>query len=90
MGSLAHDEPAWRAAVAGGGAGAAACCREAADAAAAAGNAGGGSQGEGGRQAAALLPLEYLAVSREMVTAYRLLEMGDLQVGRRGFCRTSA
>lgn len=76
VGSLAHDEPAWRAAVAGGGAAAAACCREAAEAAAAAA---GGAQADG-RPQAALLPLEYMAVSREMVAAYRLLEMGDLQV----------
>ncbi|KIY94338.1 DnaJ-like protein [Monoraphidium neglectum] len=83
----------WRDAAGGGGAAAAAICRDAAGAAGAAnGGAGGKVRGEikgddststsrlgGGVDV--LLPLEYLAVSRELLAAYRLLEMHDLKPG---------
>jgi hypothetical protein len=82
----------WRDAAGGGGAAAAAICRDAAGAAGAA-NAGAGGKVRGeikgddststsrlGGGVDVLLPLEYLAVSRELLAAYRLLEMHDLKV----------
>jgi len=77
VGSLAarSTEAAWRAAAGAGGAAAALLCREAAAAAAAS------SVLPASSPADPALPLEYLAVSRELITAYRLLEMGDLKVG---------
>jgi hypothetical protein len=74
----ALPDPAWHAAAAGGGHAAAPLCREAFAAAAAAGAEGG--SGGAAVKAAPQLPLEYLAASRELLTAYRLLEMGDLKV----------
>ncbi|GBF87666.1 hypothetical protein Rsub_00377 [Raphidocelis subcapitata] len=79
----------WRAAAGGGGAAAAVLVRQAVEAAAAAGEAapvGGRAGGAAASKAATseagpLLPLEYLAVSRELLTAYRLLEMAPCKPG---------
>lgn len=80
----------WLDAAVGGGAAASAMCREAAALAAAAGGAGGGAGAGGGKgrqgggveqEPSVQLPLEYLACSRELLAAYRLLEMHDLKVG---------
>jgi hypothetical protein len=81
--------PDWRAAAAGGGAAASTLCREAARAAgeAAEGGRAGGPDGQEAApgEAGPLLPLEYLAVTRELLTAYRLLEMAPCKVPpRRG------
>ncbi|KAI8471929.1 MAG: molecular chaperone [Monoraphidium minutum] len=80
---------AWRDAAAGGAAAAAALCRDAAADAAAREEGGGAAgaahvspaDGSGGTGVSVPLPLEYLAVSRELVAAYRLLEMHDLKPG---------
>jgi hypothetical protein len=85
----ALPDPAWREAAARGGGAATALFRAAFAAAhapgggAAAPPAGAVAGGVPSAAAAAApqLPLEYLAASRELLAAYRLLEMGDLKVG---------